>query len=43
MLYGEDATPESVGVNIFEEHPQSIEDVKSLGKKIGQMVRDKKQ
>ena len=41
MLYGEDATPESVGVNIFEEQPQAVESVKALGQKIGQMLRDK--
>ena len=41
MLYGEDATPESVGVKIFEEQPQAVKSVKSLGKKIGQMLLDK--
>lgn len=41
MLYGEGATPESVGVNTFEEQPEAVAGVKALGEKIGQMLRDK--
>lgn len=38
MLYGEGATPESVGVNSFEEQPKAVEAVRALGKTIGEML-----
>ena len=41
MVYGEDATRESIGVQSFEEQPKAIAEAKALGEKIGQMLRDK--
>ncbi len=41
MLYGEGATPESVGVSNFEEQPEAVAGAKALGEKIAEMLRDR--
>jgi hypothetical protein len=38
MIYGQDATLESVGVNNFEEQSEAIENAKNLGIKIAETL-----
>lgn len=41
MIYGPDATVDSVGIKSFEKQPLSFESAESLGREIGRRLRDK--
>ena len=41
MLYGPDATVESVGINSFEKQPDAVEAAKELGRKIAEELKVK--
>ncbi|MCG8471606.1 MAG: flavodoxin family protein [Desulfobacterales bacterium] len=39
MIYGEEATVDSVGIQTFEEQPLSLEAAEALGRKLGEMLK----
>lgn len=41
MVYGPDATPESVGVGLLEKQPDAVEAAKELGHKIAEALKSK--
>ncbi len=41
MMFGPDATKESVGINRFEDQPEAVDAAKELGKKIAESLKSK--
>ena len=39
MLYGPDATVDSVGIKVFEKEPMAVEEARELGKKIAEVLQ----